>query len=124
MHKIKIKIGESIFGAELNETKVAKAIWEKLPIRADFNTWGDEIYFSIPVEFSDKELEDPKEVVKVGDLGYWPPGHAFCIFYGKTPASIKGEIRPASPVEVIGKFYGDPEQFKKVDSSQITIEKF
>ena len=124
MNKIKIKIGESIFEAELNETRIARAIWEKLPIKANFNTWGDEIYFSIPVEFSDRDTEHPKETVKVGDLGYWPPGHAFCIFYGRTPVSTEGEIRPASPVEVIGKFYGDPDQFKKTDSSQITIEKF
>ncbi len=124
MKKIKIKIGEKTFEAELNETRVAKAIWEKLPIKADFDTWGEEIYFSIPVEFSEGDLEDPKAVVKIGDLGYWPLGPAFCIFYGRTPISAKNEIKPADPVEVIGKFYGEPSQFKKVDSSQIIIEKF
>lgn len=104
MKKIKIKIGERIVDAELNDTKVAQAVWEKLPIETGFNTWGDEIYFSIPVFFSEEKLENPKEAVAVGDLGYWPSGNAFCIFFGKTPASTETEIRPASPVEVIGKF--------------------
>ncbi len=122
--KIKIKIGEKTFEAELNKTKIARAIGQKLPVKSKFNTWGDEIYFLIPVKFSEDELEEPRETVKIGDLGYWPPETAFCIFYGRTPVSRGDEIRPASPVEVIGKFYGDPNQFKKVDSSQIIIEKF
>ena len=91
--------------------ETAKAIWDALPIEARANTWGDEIYFSIPV---DAEPENPKEVVDMGDLGYWPPGNAFCIFFGRTPASRGDEIRPASAVNVFGRVGGDPAVFKKV----------
>jgi hypothetical protein len=76
-------------------------IWEALPITASFNYWGDEIYFPIPVR--EKTLEFPKGVVEAGDLGYWPEGPCFCIFYGLTPISSPGNIKPASPVEVIGR---------------------
>jgi hypothetical protein len=76
-------------------------------------TWGDEIYFAIPVK---AKSESPREVVELGDLAYWPPGSAFCIFYGPTPASRGDEIRPASPVNVFGHVLGDPTVFKAVRS--------
>jgi len=99
----------------------AKAIWEALPIEARANTWGDEIYFGIPV---DADPESPREVVDLGDLAYWPPGNAFCIFFGKTPASRDDEIRPASAVNVFGKVKGDPKVFKKVRSGErVRIER-
>jgi hypothetical protein len=101
--------------------ETAEAIYQALPIEANANTWGDEIYFRIPVE---SELGNPKEVVEIGDLAYWPPGNAFCIFFGRTPASKGNEIRPASAVNVIGKIEGDPKIFKKVGSGdKIRIEK-
>ena len=99
----------------------AKKIWEALPIEARANTWGDEIYFSIPV---DADPENPREVVELGDLAYWPPGNAFCIFFGRTPASRGDEIRPASAVNVFGKVEGDPKVFKKVRSGErVRIER-
>jgi hypothetical protein len=107
--------------AELNDSKTAQKIWEALPIKGSANTWGDEIYFSIPVKVG---LENAKAVVLEGDLGYWSPGSAFCIFFGPTPASQGEEIRPASPVNVFGKIIGDPQVFKKVRSgAKIIIEK-
>ena len=106
--------------AELNDTDTAQAIIAALPIAASANTWGDEIYFGIPVE---ADLEDGQEVVDMGDLGYWPPGRAFCIFFGRTPASRGDEIRPASAVTVIGKVAGDATVFKQVrGGAAITIE--
>ena len=103
--------------AELSDEnpRTARAIWDALPIEARANTWGDEIYFSIPV---DLEAENPREVVDPGDLGYWPPGNAFCIFFGPTPASRGSEIRPASPVNVFGRVQGDPKIFKRVRSGE------
>ena len=99
----------------------AKKVWEALPIEARANTWGDEIYFGVPV---DAEPENPKEVVELGDLAYWPPGKAFCIFFGRTPASRGDEIRPASAVNVFGKVEGDPKVFKKVRSGErVRIER-
>jgi hypothetical protein len=91
--------------------KTAKAIWGALPVKAKINTWGDEIYFKIPVIV---EKENPKELVEMGDIAYWPPGNAFCIFFGKTPLSRENEIRPASAVNVFGKMIGDPKILKNV----------
>jgi len=99
----------------------ARRIWEALPIEARANTWGDEIYFGIPV---DADPENPREVVDLGDLAYWPPGNAFCIFFGRTPASRGDEIRPTSAVNVFGKVKGDPKVFKKVRSGErVRIER-
>ncbi len=116
-----IKAGDVTATAELNDTKTAEAIWSALPIEARASTWGDEIYFSIPVKL---ETERGQEVVQLGELGYWAPGRAFCIFFGPTPVSRGNEIRPASEVTVFGKVEGDPKQFKKVPSgAKITIER-
>ncbi|MBI2829531.1 MAG: hypothetical protein HYX81_00050 [Chloroflexi bacterium] len=109
--KITIKAGQIEAEAELNDTRTADAIWETLPIEGQANLWGDEIYFAIPVKM---RLEKGQEVVQIGDLGYWPPGAAFCIFFGETPVSRKGEIRPASAVTVFGKVTSDSTLFKKV----------
>lgn len=109
--RIRITVGEVALEAELNDTATAAKIGAALPIRTSFNTWGDEIYFSIPV---DAELDDSaQEVVEIGDLGYWPPGSAFCIFFGLTPVSEPGRIMPASAVNVIGKVAGDATLFKQ-----------
>ena len=109
--RIRITVGEVALEADLNDTATAAKIGEALPIRTSFNTWGDEIYFSIPV---DSELDDSaQEVVEIGDLGYWPPGNAFCIFFGLTPVSEPGRIMPASAVNVIGKVVGDATLFKQ-----------
>ncbi len=117
---IRVTAGSVVIEAELNDTNTAGAIWDALPINASGSTWGDEIYFRIPVE---AELEDPQEVVELGDLGYWPPGSAFCLFFGPTPASQGDEIRPASEVTVIGKIKGDCTVLKNVPSgSPVLIE--
>ena len=119
--KIRIKAGAIELTAELNETKTAQAIWEALPILGEVNRWGDEIYFLIPVKL---EAEDAKELVSNGDLGYWPPGTALCIFFGPTPMSQGEEIRPASPVNIFGKVSGDTEALKQVASGDdILIER-
>lgn len=111
-HKILIKAGEVTAEGVLNDTATAHAVWEALPLTGKANTWGDEIYFAIPVK---EELEPTaKEVVEKGDLGYWPPGRAFCIFFGPTPGSTGTEIRPASAVNLIGRVQGDSTIFKKV----------
>jgi len=118
---IRIKAGSIEVIAELNKTKTAEAIWEALPIKGRVNRWGDEIYFSIPVGL---EAENAQEVVSIGDLGYWPPGTAFCLFWGPTPISKGQEIRPASSVNVFGKIIGDTDMLRQVASgTEITIER-
>jgi uncharacterized protein len=120
-NKIKITVGAVSMLAELNETKIAKLIWDSLPFNGKVNTWGEEIYFGIDLK---AENENPQEVVQLGDLGYWVPGKAFCIFFGQTPSSRKDEIRPYSPVTVFGKLIGDPKAFLKVpDGARIVVEK-
>jgi hypothetical protein len=112
--RIKVTVGEVEVYGELNETRTADLIWNSLPVESRVNTWGDEVYFSIPVQ---AELEDSaREVVDLGDMGYWPPGNAFCIFFGPTPNSRGDEIRPASPVNVLGKVVGDPNVLKTVST--------
>ena len=110
--------------AELSEEKnleTAEAIWSALPIKAKANRWGSEIYFSIDVKMKE---ENAQQVVKKGDIGYWPPGNAFCVFFGLTPASSGNAIRAASPVNVFGKVLGNPDLFKKVmRGDEITVEK-
>ena len=102
--KIQISSASNEVLAELNNTRTAEAIWDSLPIGGRANLWGQEIYFSIPVSL---EPDSGQELVSLGDLGYWPEGKAFCVFFGPTPISGKGEIRPASPVNVFGKVIGD-----------------
>ncbi|MFH2068998.1 MAG: cyclophilin-like fold protein [Candidatus Omnitrophota bacterium] len=119
--KVRIKAGKMEALAQLNESVIAGFIWNALPICASANTWGDEVYFAIPVE---ADLADPRETVNLGDLGYWSEGRCFCIFFGPTPVSAKGEIRPASSVEVIGALLTDPQEFKQVHSGEkIVLEK-
>jgi len=120
--KIRIKAGSVDAEAVLNESPTAKKVWEALPLEARADTWGDEIYFGIPVKSSLEK--DAQEVVEVGDLGYWPTGSAFCIFFGPTPMSRGSEVRPASAVNVIGRVSGDARIFKKVPSGvKVRIEK-
>ena len=117
---IRITAGPVQLAAALNDSQTAQAVWNALPITASANTWGDEIYFGIPV---DAGLEQGQETVDLGDLGYWPPGRAFCIFFGPTPASRGDEIRPASAVTVIGRVAGDAALFRQVRAgTSVTIE--
>jgi hypothetical protein len=120
--RIRITAGQVSATAVLHLSPTADAIWSALPIEARANTWGDEIYFSIPVK-TDLE-KNAQEVVQLGDLGYWPPGTAFCIFFGPTPTSHGDEIRPASAVNIVGKVQGDPKAFKQVASgAKIVIQR-
>jgi hypothetical protein len=95
--------------------ETVKAFINSLPIKGRANLWGDEIYFKIPI---DVPSENEKLVVELGDIAYWPPGNAFCIFFGLTPMSVGDIIRPASAVNVIGKIIGDPKIFKKVKNGE------
>ena len=115
--RIRINAGVVALDAELNDSPTAVAIHTALPLEAAAQTWGEEIYFRIPVE---GKLDDTAaELVAVGDLGYWPTGRAFCIFFGPTPASRGKEIRPASAVNLVGKVLGDATAFKAVQDGDL-----
>ena len=119
--RIRITAGSVAADAVLDDSATSGLVWDALPLALAGETWGDEIYFRIPVN---AKPENPRETVELGDLGYWPPGAAFCIFFGRTPSSRGEEIRPASPVNVFGKLAGDPTIFKKVRSgTQVRVER-
>ncbi len=122
MRKIKICSGGVTAFATLHENATADAVWAALPIVARGNRWGEEIYFEIPLRLS--QTDDARDVLEAGELGYWPVGHAFCIFWGPTPASRSGEIRAYSPVNVFGQLEGDPRAFDGIPGgAEIEIER-
>ena len=121
MENIVIKCQGYEFEAELNDSNTAKEILDILPVGSSASTWGDEIYFSIPA-YLDLE-SDCKEEVEVGELGYWPVGNAFCIFFGPTPASISEKPKAASQVNVFGKITKGIEDLYKVkNGAPIKVE--
>lgn len=117
--KIRMTIGDLTVDAKLNDSHTARAVYEALPLQCSFNTWGNEIYFTVPVTFVDQPSRD---VLEVGELAIWPPGNAFCIFYGSTPASKNGEPRAADDTIPFGKIEGDATQLKQARGSEILIE--
>ncbi len=122
MSRIKITAGEVTAFAKLNDSSTAKHILDALPLTGNGARWGQEIYFSIPVKIRD--VKHSVSVVEKGDLAYWPPGSAFCIFWGPTPASHGDEIRAASAVSVFGRLEGDPTVFESVGSSvEVLVER-
>ena len=114
MNRITISAGDVTMEAELNEGSTALKVWDALPIESRANRWGDEIYFEIPG--SAVEEPDARADVAVGELGYWPVGSAFCIFFGPTPVSSGVEPRAYSPVNILGRVLGDATQFRGVRS--------
>jgi hypothetical protein len=114
MKTITISVEGISLSAELNESVTAQKIWDTLPLEGRANTWGDEIYFEIPVVT--EQEPDARADVEVGELGYWPVGHAFCIFFGPTPASTGDKPRAASPVNVFGHVAGDITALRSVKS--------
>jgi hypothetical protein len=118
---IRITAGNVSLLARLNDSGTAAAVWKALPIEVPGQRWGDEIYFDIGL---DLPAESPQAVVAPGDLAYWPPGQAFCIFFGATPASRGDECRPASPVNVLGRVEGDARVFRPVPAgARVRLER-
>jgi hypothetical protein len=110
--KIIITAGDVTLDAELNQSETAQRIFDALPLEGRANVWGEEIYFEIPLQL---EMEtDARADVEVGDLGYWPTGTAFCIFFGPTPVSTGDQPRAYSPVNVFGRVIGDAKQLLAV----------
>jgi hypothetical protein len=120
--RITITSGDILLEAELNDSPTSQAIWSVLPITGRASVWGDEVYFEIPVEMPQEP--GARQDMEVGELGYWPVGRAFCIFFGPTPVSTGGKPRAYSPVNVLGKVLGDARKFKAVRSGEdVTISK-
>ena len=117
MHKIRIRSGNRHWEAVLNTSVTAASLMEALPLTGVVNTWGAEIYFSIPLQV---QLEpDACEEVPVGTLAYWPPGSAFCIFFGQTPASESDMPKAASKVNILGSIRSGLDELKSVKEGEV-----
>lgn len=120
MRRISIKAGDVSLAAELNDSPTAQKVWEALPIEGTANVWGDEIYLEIPVVA--EQESDACEEVEVGELGYWPVGRAFCVFFGPTPASNDERPRAYSPVNILGCVSDDATRLRGVrQGAQVQI---
>jgi len=97
--------------AILQDTPTSQALINILPLKSSTNSWGDEIYFSVPIKV--EKAVDAVETVEKGAVAFWPPGNALCLFWGPTPVSQGDEIRPASAVNVVG----------KIDNAETTLAK-
>ena len=112
MNRILIEFDDFSLQAKLNDSPTAQEVFKHLPIEGQANTWGDEIYFEIPVNIPQEP--GAREIVEVGELGYWPIGKAFCIFFGPTPVSTDQRPRAYSPVNIIGEILGDSQALSAV----------
>jgi hypothetical protein len=122
MNRIIISAGDISLAAELNDSPTARKIWGSLPMAGTANVWGEEIYFEIPV--TAEQEPDARAQVEVGELGYWPVGQAFCIFFGPTPASTDERPRAYSPVNILGRVVGDATEFRSVqDGAPVQLER-
>jgi hypothetical protein len=115
MTKIIIEAGKDKLSAELNDSAAASALLEKLPATIRLSRWGEEYYGDCGVHVSADDTA--KEIMEVGELAYWPPGNALCIFFGPTPASMDDRPRAASPVVPIGKLIDDPAPLRGMGGS-------
>ena len=122
MDKIRIETGDISLVAELNGSDTAISIYNMLPLSGMANTWGDEVYFTIPVHID--QAPDAQQEVGIGDLGFWPVGDAFCIFFGPTPVSTSEIPKAYSPVNVFGHILGNATEFRNVsDEDEIKVTK-
>jgi hypothetical protein len=112
LKRILIQFDEFSLQARLNDTPTVEELWKQLPLESQVNTWGDEIYFEIPVDMP-QEL-DAREILVVGELGYWPVGKSFCIFFGPTPVSTDQRPRAFSPVNILGEIVGNSQGLRAI----------
>ncbi|MHA1321005.1 MAG: cyclophilin-like fold protein [Promethearchaeota archaeon] len=100
--------------------ETCKTIWENLPFKLNLSRWGEELYGEIPVSI---DMENSQVDCEVGDIGYWPDGKGFCIFFGPTPASKNDKPKAASPVNIFAKIEGDAKIFNQFTSFNGTVSK-
>jgi len=110
-YRIRIIAGRISTTATLSANRTARAIWNALPFEGNAKHWGDEMYFEVPVDLAEDESQ---EEVAIGDVAYWPPGNAVCIFWGPTPASHGNEPRAASAVNVFAHIASGARDFAQV----------
>lgn len=123
MSRIRFDFGDLIFDAELLDTPTAKAVAAALPLTSSVLTWGEEIYFDVPVEVAREK--DARAVIMPGEIAYWPQGTAIAIGFGRTPISKGEETRLASPCNVFAKALGSVKVLGKVRTgAKVTVRAF
>ena len=116
MARIRFDFGALTLEAELLDTPTAKAITAALPISSSVLTWGEEVYFDVPVDVAREP--DARAVIVPGEIAYWPQGPAIAIGFGRTPISKGNETRLASPCNVFAKAYGNVKMLSKVKTGE------
>lgn len=112
MARIRFQFATLALEAELLDTPTARAVAAALPISTSVLTWGEEVYFEIPVKLPAEK--DARAVVTPGEIAYWPQGHCIALGYGRTPVSRGDEIRLASPCNIFARAAGDVRALAKV----------
>jgi len=119
--KILIKAGSFTLNAVLNDTETAEAVTARLPVNVLMTRWGDEYYGDMGEALGAGEAHDAREEMAVGEIAFWPPGNALCIFFGPTPASRGDEPRAASPVNPIGTVDGNATVLKALGRQAVVV---
>ncbi|HEU5018829.1 MAG TPA: cyclophilin-like fold protein [Pseudolabrys sp.] len=122
MARIRFDFGALTLDAELLDTPTARAIEAALPVTSSVMTWGEEVYFDVPVDVAREA--DARAIVTAGEIAYWPDGNAIAIGFGRTPVSRGDEIRLASPVNIWAKALGDVKMLKAVRAGmKVTVSR-
>ena len=114
MNSINLKFSNYTLNIKLRSTNTANAIKNILPFKSIVKTWGDEIYFEIPIKKNLDLESDAKDVINLGEIAYWIDGKCIAIGYGKTPISQNNEIRLAAKTNIWGDAVLDVKELGKI----------
>jgi len=122
MNSINLKFSNYTLNIKLRSTNTANAIKNILPFKSIVKTWGDEIYFEIPIEKNIDLESDAKDVIDLGEVAYWIDGKSIAIGYGKTPISQNNEIRLAAKTNIWGDAVINIKELNKIkDGDEVII---